>query len=268
MLPADRRRHILEHILTQGSANTEALARQYGVSTMTIRRDLRLLEEQRQIQVTHGGAVPASFLHEDLPYESKMVSCKEAKHAIAQIAAELVEDNSCIILDAGTTTLELALLLRNRHLTVITTDLQIALILSQSPTVTVHTTGGFVERITGAHVGEAALSFLASVNAAQAFIGTNVWDAAHGMATTTAVKQHLKKRMMASAERSILLADSSKYGLCSTWKVAGLADFSCVVTDDGLSGEHRDDVAASGATLRLAAGPKGGLHLAGGETRV
>lgn len=258
MLPADRRKHILEHILTQGSANTEALARQYGVSAMTIRRDLRLLEEQRQIQVTHGGAVPPSFLNEDLPYESKKVSCLEAKRAIARVAAEMVEDNSCIILDAGTTTLELALLLRSRHLTVVTTDLQIALILSQSPTVTVHTTGGFVERITGAHTGEAAMSFLASVNAAQAFIGTNVWDAAHGVATTTAVKQHLKRRMMHSAEQSILLADSSKYGVYSTWRVAGLADFSCIVTDGELSGEHREAVSAAGAKLRLADGARPG----------
>lgn len=252
MLPADRRKHILEHILTQGSANTEALARQYGVSAMTIRRDLRQLEEQRRIQVTYGGAVPANFLHEDLPYERKQVSCRDAKRAIARIAAEMVKDNSCIILDAGTTTLELALLLRERHITVVTTDLQIALILSKSSTVTVHTTGGFVERITGAHVGEAALSFLASTHAAQAFIGTNVWDAAHGMATTTAVKQHLKRRMMASAEQSVLLADSSKYGVCSTWRVAGLADFSCIVTDTGLGPEQREDVRASGANLRLA----------------
>lgn len=253
MLPADRRKHILEHILTNGSANTEAMAREYGVSAMTIRRDLRLLEEQRQIQVTHGGAVPADFLLEDLPYESKQVSCQAAKRAIAQRAADMVEDNSCIILDAGTTTLELALQLRNRHLTVITTDLQIALVLSKSPNITVHTTGGQVESHTGAHIGEAATNFLASVNAAQAFIGTNVWDAEHGVATTTSVKQHLKRRMMASARQTILLADSSKYGVYSTWSFAALRDFSTIVTDSELSPEDQAGVTAAGASLVLAA---------------
>jgi len=189
------------------------------------------------------------------------VSRQEAKRAIASNAAELIEENSCILLDAGTTTLELALLLRNLHLTVITTDLQIALVLSKFPTVTVYTTGGCVDRLTSSHVGDAAISFLSTVQADNAFIGTNVWDCGHGVATTSSVKQHLKRRMMASAGQSILLADSSKYGLCSTWRVAALADFSCIVTDTELSREHQEEVRAAGGHLRLANGLNGGFEI-------
>jgi DeoR/GlpR family transcriptional regulator of sugar metabolism len=261
MLPADRRKSILEQILNKGSANTEALAREYRVSAMTIRRDLRILESQRLIHITHGGAVPVNFLHEDLPYESKQVSCQEAKRAIAKAAAELIEDDSCIILDAGTTTMELALRLRSRRLTVITTDLQIALVLSKSPDITVHMPGGVVEGHTGALIGEATLDYLASVNAAQAFIGSNVWNNHHGVASTTTFKQHLKRRMMASARQSILLADSSKYGAYSTWRFAALKDFSHIFTDEQLSVEDRASVRASGANLQLVNAESGDAKL-------
>jgi DeoR/GlpR family transcriptional regulator of sugar metabolism len=255
MLPAQRRECILEQILKDGSADTESLARQFGVSTMTIRRDLRSLEEHRHILVTHGGAVARGFLSQETPYDNKSVSRLEAKRRIAAAALELVEDNTCIILDAGTTTLELARLLLPRTLSVITTDLRIALLLAESPTLCVHTTGGKVDGVSKSQVDASALHFLQSTRAALAFLGTNAFDPAFGVTTANVQKQYIKRQILRVSKRAVLLADSSKYGFFSPWCVADLSTFDSIITDDELSQPHRDKVVAAGGKLRIAGQP-------------
>ncbi|CAK7056307.1 MAG: HTH-type transcriptional repressor GlcR [Desulfovibrio sp.] len=252
MLPEQRRSEMAAFIQQNGGVDTETLARQFGISVMTARRDLKLLEEQNILKVTWGGAVPVNFLPHEIPYANKACVMLEAKKAIAAVAAEMVRDESCIALDAGTTTLALAEALRGRTLTVITNDLQIGLILSASPTVSVHIIGGWVDPLSRACNDDTSLDFLANVNVTQAFIGTSVWDAGRGATTSSTAKMHLKRKLMACSSEAVLLADSSKFGNFSPWTIGDLAEFSCVVTDMGLSKTAREAVKETGAALRLA----------------
>ena len=252
MLPARRRSEMALFIQQNGGADTDTLARHFGISVMTARRDLKILEQENMLKLTWGGAVPLNFLPHEIPYASKAATMLDAKKAIAAMAAEMVQDDSCIMLDAGTTTLELADALRARFVTVITPDLQIALLLASSPTVTVHLTGGWVDPVSRSCNDQFAVDFLRGINVTQAFIGANAWDASRGATTSSTAKMQIKKQMMERAEQSILLADSSKFGAFSPWTVGSLADFSCIVSDEGLPRKARDAITAAGGFPRLA----------------
>ncbi len=266
MLPARRRSEMALFIQQKGGADMDTLARQFGVSVMTARRDLKLLERENVLKLTWGGAVPLNFLPHEIPYASKAATMREAKKAIAAMALDMVRDESCIMLDAGTTTLELADLLRGRNVTVITADLQIALLLASSPTVTVHIAGGWVDPVSRSCNDQSALDYLRQVNVTLAFIGTSVWDASRGATTSSTAKMRVKKQMMASAERSVLLADSSKFGSFSPWAVGALSDFSCIISDAALPRNARKAVTGTGAVLHLA--PLGGKTAKAADKRM
>lgn len=265
MLPARRRSEMALFIQQNGGADTDTLARHFGISVMTARRDLKTLEQENMLRLTWGGAVPLNFLPHEIPYASKAATMLEAKKAIAAVAADMVQDESCIILDAGTTTLELADALRARSVTVITPDLQIALLLASSPTVTVHVTGGWIDPVSRSCTDQFAVEFLHRVSVTQAFIGTNVWDASRGATTTSTAKMQIKKQMMERAEQAILLADSSKYGTFSPWTVGALADFSCIVSDTGLPRKAREAITVAGGLLNLASLGPGSRKSAAGQ---
>ena len=252
MIPARRRSEMALFIQQNGGADTDTLARHFGISAMTARRDLKILEQENLLRLTWGGAVPLNFLPHEIPYASKAGTMQEAKRAIAAMAAKMVRDESCIMLDAGTTTLELADALRARSVTVITPDLQIALLLASSPTVTVHVTGGWVDPVSRACNDQFAVEFLDGINVTQAFIGASVWDASRGATTSSTAKMQIKKRMMERAEQAVLLADSSKFGTFSPWAVSPLAGFACIISDSGLPRKAREAITAAGGMLHLA----------------
>lgn len=253
MLPEQRRSEMAVFIKQNGGVDTETLAKQFGISVMTARRDLKILEEQNVLKVTWGGALPVNFFPHEIPYANKTGVMLDAKRAIAAVAADMVQDESCIALDAGTTTLALAEAIRNRSLTVITNDLQIGLFLSGSPTVHVHIIGGWLDPVSRSCAGDTALDYLGHVNVTRSFIGTSVWDSSRGVTTSSTFKMEIKRRLIACANEAVLLADSSKYGKFGPWTVGGLSDFSCIITDTGLPKGARAAVKGSGGVLRLAA---------------
>ena len=234
-----------------GGTDTETLAREFGVSTMTARRDLKILEQENHLRLTWGGAVPLTFLAEEIPYSNKAVTMLDAKQAIAEYAASMITDHSCILLDAGTTTLALAERICHRPLTVITPDVRIAVKLAACQNITVHITGGVIDPGSCSCSDEASVDFLNTINVTQTFIGTNVWDVSRGASTSSRAKMRIKRKMMERAEQTVMLADSSKYGAFSPWVVSPLTEFSCLVTDGGLPSTARDAVQQSGADLRI-----------------
>ncbi len=252
LLPEQRRQRMAQLIQQRGAVHTRELAKALGTSMMTIRRDLKVLEQQNFLQTTWGGAVPRNFQPHDIPYCHKATHMLSAKQAIARAAAQLVQEETCLLLDAGTTTLELARLLAGRRLTVVTNDLQIALVLAPHPQTTVHVTGGSIDPVSLSCIDASSLAMLGSVHASLAFIGTNVWDAQRGVTTSSREKMGLKQRMMRSAEASILLADSAKYANYSPWHVATLTGFTQVITDSNLPAATRKELIKDGVPLRMA----------------
>ncbi|MGE5577547.1 MAG: DeoR/GlpR family DNA-binding transcription regulator, partial [Syntrophothermus sp.] len=143
MLSAERRTKILELIRTQGNVEVKRLASELAVSLMTVRRDLEALEEKGLVVWTHGGAVLPGLENTEVPYHTKRFSHAEEKRRIARKALEMIDDGDTLILDSGSTTLEIARLIRwKKGLTVITTDLKIALELGNQPGIRVFCTGG------------------------------------------------------------------------------------------------------------------------------
>lgn len=254
MLPAERRRKMTRIINERGAVNTGDLAKSLGISAMTVRRDLKALEEQKQLKITWGGAIPVGFQAHDIPYENKASSMHEAKLAIARAAIELIDENSFITLDAGTTTLELARLLPSLHkrLSVVTPDLSIALCLTGHQDITVYLAGGEIDPISRACHDSDAASYLRTLRTTIAFLGTNVWDVTHGVTTSSSNKMHLKRQILESSRRCVLLADSSKYANFSPWRVAGTEEFELIITDDGLARKARQELEAAGTRLRYA----------------
>ncbi len=252
MLPVERREHILTYVEEKGCANIEEMALNFDVSQMTIRRDIRTLEQEDKLRVTYGGAVSKSFLMEDIPYEKKNAVNKQEKKSIAYEAQKLVKDGQIILLDAGTSTIALAKLLMRMKVTVITTDLKIALQMSDSSTAKVYTTGGSVSAITKAHTDVTALNFLDSINADIAFLATNSWSLEHGVTTASTDHYYIRRKMLNRAAKTVLLADSSKYGVRSMKTICPLSELDMIVTDGRFSEENIVAIRAAGGNVMQA----------------
>lgn len=252
MKTEERRGAIARYIAEHGEVDIQTLADHFGVSSMTIRRDRQILVKQHKIAGTHGGAVSVGYKYSEPSYNNKISVNLVKKQAIARAAATLVPDNSCIILDAGTTMLELAKLLFHKNLSIITIDLHIALYLAQSSTVKVFTPGGEVDRDMQGQLDINALHYLEKINPSLSFIGSAVWDPQKGVSSSTVAKQAIKKTLIKQAEKSILLVDSTKFGLCNPWSVAALNEFSAIVTDNEISEENRKMLSAVGENLMIA----------------
>ncbi|USE35825.1 DeoR/GlpR family DNA-binding transcription regulator [Endozoicomonas sp. SCSIO W0465] len=251
MLPVERREHILAFVEEKGCANIEEMAERFDVSQMTIRRDIRTLEQEDKLRVTYGGAVSKSFLMEDIPYEKKNAVNIEEKKSIAHEALKQIREGQIVLLDSGTSTMALAKLMMRMKVTVITTDLKIALQLSDSSTVKVFTTGGNVSAITKAHTDVAALSFLDSINADIAFLATNSWSLNNGVTTASNDHYYIRRKMMERANKTVLLADSSKFGASSMKTIAHLEELDCIITDSKFDEDNLAAIREAGGNIIL-----------------
>lgn len=232
MFPEERQRRILERMRQGEVVKVAALSAEFGVSEATIRRDLRELEQSGLLERTHGGALPAGGTLEEPAFAEKTALHPAEKQAIARVAAGLVQDGESVILDAGTTTLALARLLRpRRQLTVVTNSMMIAAELSDAPGLHVIVTGGTVRGNTLALVGPTAERTLGEINADRVFLGTNGLDLDRGLTTPTQAEAAVKQRMIAAARQVVVVADHTKIGRVAFATIAPLTSAHLLITD-------------------------------------
>ncbi|MBU5676615.1 DeoR/GlpR family DNA-binding transcription regulator [Alkaliphilus sp. MSJ-5] len=242
MLQAERRNHIIELLNRDGKVVIEDLARILEVSEMTIRRDLQHLEEHKLITRTHGGAVLHNLLTKEIPYTKKAEQNIEEKQRIGMYASSLVKEGDIIILDAGTTNMEIAKgIVDIKNLKIITNDLMIGAFLSKYDGIEVYCTGGIIQRDTGACLGNTTIEFLQNINADIAFVGASAIDIQKGITTPTMDKAQWKKEIIKCAERAILVADSLKFGKVSFAKICSLSRLDLIITDTGIDDEIRQE---------------------------
>ena len=253
MLTYERRRFVLELLKKEGKVEVNKLAQQLNVSPMTIRRDLDALSEQGLAFRTRGGAISPNINYE-LPLEEKMVSRVEVKSRIGERAAALIEENESILLDAGTTCLALARRVQSMHLTVITSDVRIAFELYRSPTIKLIVLGGIVQANVGAITGSYTEEMIESLTVDKAFIGTSAVDNGLFLSTPTLEKASLKRKFIKNANSAILLADSSKFGRSSLFKICHLEQLDLVITDDRLDDFFIQEMEAVGVNYDLVEG--------------
>ncbi|MEW9502388.1 DeoR/GlpR family DNA-binding transcription regulator [Jeotgalibacillus marinus] len=238
MTPSQRRKDITSHVHATGKVDIEQLSEMFHVSPMTVRRDLVLLEQDGKLIRTHGGAVSPRSLTLETPFISKETKHVTEKRAISKKAVQMIPEGASILLDSGTTTLELARHLVNRKdLTVITNDINLASEMVNSA-LHVIVTGGDLQNNVGALLGAQTQEFLRSIHVDRFFLGAHAIDLHAGVTSPTLEKSMVKKLMMEAAEETWLLADSSKIHHKAFSKVCALQDLDGFITDDRVSKEE------------------------------
>ncbi len=230
---SDRLGAILEDLSSDGSVGVAALVGRLGVSAATIRRDLELLERQRLLTRTHGGAVAHGVLYE-LPLRYKAARHHEEKKRIAAAAASLVRDGSAIGLTGGTTTTEVARAIADRRaLTVVTNALNIASELAIRPNLKLIVTGGYARAESYELVGPLAEQSLAGLNLDVVFLGVDGISLAEGLSTHHEIEAHTNLALIERSQRVVVVADSSKIGRVAFARICPTDRAHELITDTG-----------------------------------
>jgi DeoR family transcriptional regulator of aga operon len=234
---AERLDTILTDLRTHGSVGVAELARALDVSETTVRRDLELLEEQRLLSRTHGGAITRGVAYE-LPLRYRSAHHADEKRRIAVAAGELVQDGLAVGLTGGTTTTEVARVLAEReHLTVVTNAINIASDLAIRPNIKLVVTGGVARSESYELVGPQAEATLAGMNLDVAFIGVDGVDARTGLTTHHEIEAHTNRALIARARRVVAVADHTKIGRVTFARICDIREVHTLITDDGADGE-------------------------------
>lgn len=235
MFQLERRNLIIQYLEEHGRVTVEELSQKFDVTPMTIRRDLQHLEDNDIAVRTFGGAVLKSDLDTEISYEDKSISHKEEKNRIAEYAASIIKDGQIVLLDSGTTNMEIAKKLKDKKgLTIVTPDVLLAGYLIQSTDFKILCTGGYVQNDIGACIGSRASDFLRDINVDIGFMGASSVDIERGVTTPTIEKAEVKKQIIKSSEKVMLVTDSSKFGRTSFAKICSIDEFDLVITDSNI----------------------------------
>jgi DeoR/GlpR family transcriptional regulator of sugar metabolism len=252
MIPAQRQHLIMEKLSHSGVVTIAALSDDFGVSQMTVRRDIEKLERAgRVMSVTGGVQLPQRILSEP-SHTAKTHLRYEQKVAIGRKAAEMIPSRGVIYIDAGTTTLEIARqLIGHPDLIIVTNDFIICETLAAGSQCQLHHTGGYLDRQNLSSVGEGAALGLSRFNLDIAFISTSSWGM-QGISTPSEDKIALKRVAAERASRSVLVTDSTKYGKIGPFSSLPLRAFRTIVTDWDLPDSVRHAITDLGVDVVVA----------------
>jgi DeoR family transcriptional regulator, aga operon transcriptional repressor len=259
-LPAAvRRERIVTIIEEQGFARVTELSNRFGTLEVTTRADLDALARDLAVQRIHGGAISTGHSGSfEQPFEQTSLAASEQKRAIGIAAAALVQSGQAIVLDVGTTTAAIAraLLARSdlRDVVVITNALNIAVALEPAiPRFTVIVTGGTLRPLQHSLVDPLAGAVLDHIRADIAFIGCSGVDVRAGITNINLPEADIKRRMLAAATRSIVVADATKLGVVQHSRVASLADVDGLITGSDADPRVVETLEHAGLPITLAA---------------
>jgi DeoR/GlpR family transcriptional regulator of sugar metabolism len=260
-LAPQRRAHIVEQVQLTGGVRVSELTRLFGVSDMTIRRDLDTLAKRGLVAKVHGGATRAERSTEEPAFASKAVRELTEKEAIAARAALLAQPGAAIALTAGTTTWALARHLVNvPQLTVVTNSGPVAEVLhgSERRDQTVILTGG-VRTPSDALVGPVAVATILSLHVDMLFMGVHGADARAGLTSPNLMEAETNRAFARGARHLVVLADHTKWGVVGLSQIVALSEVGTFVTDDGLDPDAQAVIANRVGELIVAstaAGPR------------
>ena len=250
MLTATRQAKILDSLRTDGEVSVELLAGRFGVSASTIRRDLNSLSADGLLRRVRGGG--GSVEADRVPFsEIEQVRSRE-KDAVARRGAELVNDGDVVLVDIGTTTALLARYLRGRPLTVVTSSLAVIDQLRDDDDVELIVLGGAVRKNYHSMVGVLTEQALAQIRASICFLGTSGVRRDGSISDTTGMEVPVKKAMIESSNRTVVLADSSKFPGVGLLSVCGPDQLSTVITNDDADAETLAVLRAAGVEVLTA----------------
>jgi DeoR family fructose operon transcriptional repressor len=237
MLAEERRLQIIDILNRKdtGMVSVAELSEVLDVSNMTIRRDLDWLEGMSLVKRVHGGAIACRSVTDEKPFYERGIAHSQEKEAIGRCAAQLVRDGERIILDAGTTTLEMARHLTDRRgLTVLTNALPVAEVLAQSGAEVI-LLGGMLKSNELCSVGPMLNQQLANLAVDRFFLSAAGFSIDKGVTELDLLEASGKQAMLRTAEEVILVADSSKWGVVNLVQIAPMCALNRIVTAGGIA---------------------------------
>jgi DeoR family transcriptional regulator of aga operon len=252
MMAEERRMQILQILRSEGRAKVNELVRRFNTSAVTIRSDLNELDQRGLVQRSHGGAVIQDTVFRESPVHERIKSQSKEKQRIGAMAATLVREGETIILDSGTTTLEVARHLKNiPNLQVITNGVNIAAELLGSRNTQIIMMGGTVRNDSASIVGRATEDMLEQFSADKLFLCGAGCDPDFGVSGTNLEETMANRAMLRAAREIIVVADASKFGKRSMSLIASFSEVDMVISDLSLPPELQDRIRSFGCKLVL-----------------
>lgn len=251
-LAKERRLEILAELKELGAVRVAELAVRFSVAEETIRRDLDRLSDEGLLARTHGGALSVRNDRFDLPLSIRKNSRAGEKRIIAQEAFKKIEPNDVVAFDASTTVLELACLLPDMPLTVVTYALDVARLLIDRPQIKVIVTGGELDAQSICLLGPVAESNLRKFEINKAFFSCKGIDLTRGYSEATLLQASMKEAVLEVSENCYLLADHTKFGVRSMAYYGGLSSVGEVITDGQIEVNYLDALEEAGVIASVA----------------
>ena len=227
-----RRAEIMKLIQSKGSIRVSELSKTYGISEVTVRSDLEYLESQGQLNRIHGGAVATGKMYANMDLSERYMTNANYKKSIARIAADLIEDDDTIMMNAGTT---LAYVLHaakgKKNIRVVTNSLQNAMELASNPNFKVILLGGDLDTKYQFTYGIDTITQLEQYHANKCIISVDGIHKADGMTLYYANESPIVRKMIAYSDRVIVVADSTKLGKNTFSRVGDLSEIDVLVTN-------------------------------------
>ena len=233
MITAQRHKYILEKIAKKGFVTVVELSEVLNVSTVTIRKDLKALETRNLLYRMRGGANMVNPYINDRPVNIKENIEVEQKEHIAKKAAELIIPNDSIVIASGTTVLALSkeLINQEKSMTVLTSAMNVSMLLLQNPKIEIVQLGGIVRRNSTSVVGNYAENMLNNFACSKLFLGVDGIDPDFGLTTTNLMEAQVNQQMMQIAQKVVVLADSTKFGKKGFGKICDIDKVDIIITD-------------------------------------
>lgn len=252
MTLAERHRYILDQLEIKGLLTVSDLAKELNVTMVTVRKDLKILEEKGLLFRSHGSATSVSPYVSDRSVQVKKLEQVEEKSRIAQKALDYLEPHEAIIIGSGTTVGSFAQAIpRNYPLTVLTAAMNVALALIDTTELELVQLGGVVRKSSSSAVGHFAEEMLKSFACNKLFLSVDGISLEHGLTTSNMMEAHLNAEMIRSVQKTIILADSRKFGRKGFGKICDLEDIDVIITDSGIPEIYRERLEEKGIELLL-----------------
>lgn len=249
---AERHQHIIKKLQKEHYINVVDLCNELNVSSVTIRKDLKLLEDKSLLFKTHGGATLNNPYTIDRSVNEKEQLQSNEKSSIGQAAAALVTENDSIIIASGTSVLAFARSIPiNLPLTVITSALNVALELSRHPNIEVMQLGGMLRKSSASVMGSYSESILKDFFCSKLFLGVDGIDLEFGLTTTNMMEAQLNRQMISVSQKTIVLTDSTKFGRRGFGKICDIDGIDHIITDNGISDHTVKQLESSGITVTI-----------------
>ncbi|MFJ7745778.1 DeoR/GlpR family DNA-binding transcription regulator [Peribacillus sp. NPDC097295] len=251
MLVAERQRKIVELVNERLSIRVSELSDIFKVTEETIRRDLEKLEKEELLRRSHGGAISLEKNSSETSYTEREILNASEKKAIAIEAVKLINPGDQIVLDASTTAWFMAKELEDMPLTVITNSIKVAMELSKKEHVKVISTGGMLLPKSLSFAGPLAERSLEKYFVNKAFISCKGVHLEEGLSDSNEWQALLKKKMLEIADKTILLADSSKFGVRTFVQITKINNIDEIITDSKLSKEYSNELNEKNLNLKV-----------------